>query len=151
MRLPAQAIDSFQHSCLEDVDNIWSFMDNKTPEELRSRHSMRVLGGLRSTLYLSIDRLELQYHQMRSAWHERNQGDGNANAEVVARLDMIAGSTRVAAARVLRYLDDKMSYQSPQRPEVAFGPSAHLPSHVSTPSNNLCSSGPAKRTTTTFP
>ena len=151
MRLPIQAINSFQCSCLEDINKIWSFMDNKTPEELRSSHFIRVLGGLRSTLYLSIDGLELQYHQMRSAWHERNQGDGNANAEVVARLDMIAGSTRVAAARVLRYLDDKMSYQSPQRPEVAFGPSAHLPSHVSTPSDTLCPPGLAACTTTTSP
>ena len=101
-------------------------MDNKTPEELQSRHSMRVLGGLRSTLYLSIDRLELQYHQMRSAWRGRNQEDGNANAEVVARLDMIAGSTRVATARVLRYLDNKTSYQSPQRPNAALGSNAHI-------------------------
>jgi hypothetical protein len=30
MRLPVQAIDSFQRSCLEDNDWIWSFMENKT-------------------------------------------------------------------------------------------------------------------------
>ena len=131
MRLPIQAIDSFQRGCLEDIDTIWSFMDNKTPEELRSSHSIRVLGGLLSTLYLLIDRLELQYHQMRSVWRGRNQGDGNANAKVVARLEMIAGSTRVAAARVLRYLDDKMSYQSPQRPNVALGSNVHI--HASPP------------------
>ena len=125
MRLPVQAIDSFQRGCLEDISTIWSFMDNKTQEELQSSHSIRVLGGLRSTLYLSIDQLELQYHQMRSAWRRRNQEDGNANAEVVARLDMIAGSTRVAAARVLRHLDDTMSYRSPLRPNAAPASNAH--------------------------
>ena len=68
---------------------------------------------------------------MRSAWRGRNQEDGNANAEVVARLDMIAGSTRVATARVLRYLDDKMSYQSPQRPNAALDSNTHI--HVPPP------------------
>ena len=131
MRLPVQAIDSFQRCCLEDIDNIWSFMDNKTPEELRSRHSMRVLGGLRSTLYLSVVRLELQYHQMRSAWRGNSRDYNNANAGVVAKLDMIVDSTRIAATRVLRYLDDKMSYQSPQRPNVALGLNAHI--HTSPP------------------
>ena len=55
MRLPFHAIDSFQHSCLEDIDQIWSFMEQKTSEELRSRHSIRILGGLRHTLQLQFN------------------------------------------------------------------------------------------------
>ena len=155
MGLPVQAIDSFLRSCLEDIDKIWSFMENKTSEELRSSHSIRVLGGLRSTLYLSIDRLELQFNQMSSAWRERNPGDGNANTDVLARLDKIVESTRVAVAHVLRYLDDTMSYQSPRRPDVAFGPNAcpptptHLPHTVSPQGDTLCPPVLATCSTTT--
>ena len=135
MRLPVQAIDSFQRGCLEDIDKIWAFMDNKTPEELRSRHSLRVLGGSRSTLYLSRDWLELQYTQMRPAGHVHNQEDGNANyLGAVARLDMIVSSTRVAAARVLRHLDDTMSYQPPQRPNTHIHASPTMNQHQATPS-----------------
>ena len=130
MRLPVQAIDSFQRGCLEDIDKIWAFMDKKTPEELRSRHSLQVLGGLRSTLYLSIDRLELQYTQMRPAGRVHNQEDGNANyLGAVARLDMIVSSTRVAATRVLRYLDDKMSYQMSPNAALDSNANIHAPPH----------------------
>ena len=104
-------------------------------EELQSRYSLRVLGGLRSTLYLSIDRLELQYTQMRPAGHVHNQEDGNENyLGAVARHDMIVSSTRVAAARVLRPLDNTMSYQPPQRPNAHVHAPPPLYQHQATPS-----------------
>ena len=68
MRLPIHAISSFQRSILEDVDRIWSFMERKTSEELRSRHSIRILGGLRHTL-------QLQFNQMSSTdWAVQREG-----------------------------------------------------------------------------
>lgn len=69
MRLPVQVIDSFQRSCLEDIDRIWSFMENKISKELRSSHSIRVLGAYET----------LQSSQMSSAWPNHNPEDGNAD------------------------------------------------------------------------
>ena len=131
MRLPVQAIDSFQRSCLEDIDRIWSFMENKTSEELQSSHSICILGGLRSTLYLSIDRLELQFSQMSSAWRKHNPGDSNAITDVLARLDMIVESTRVAVAHVLRFLGDAILHQAPRRPDKTFNPNVFPHPYIS--------------------
>ena len=77
---------------------------------MRSSHSIRVLGGLR-------DNLRLQFNQMSSTWREHNPKDGNANASVLARLDTIVESTRVAVAHVLRFSGDKISHQVPWRPD----------------------------------
>jgi hypothetical protein len=104
MRLPIHAIDSFQCSCLEDIDQMWSFMEHKTSEELRSRHSIRVLGGLRHTL-------QLQFNQMSSAWqdHSPDNDDEDDNAALV-RLDRAMESTRVAVAHVLRSSGEAIAF-----------------------------------------
>ena len=114
MRLPIHAISSFQRSCLEDVDRIWSFMERKTSEELRSRHSIRILGGLRHTL-------QLQFNQMSSAWRQYSPDDDNGDDNgAVARLDRSIESTRVAVAHVLQSSGEAIVYRAPWRPEEYF-------------------------------
>ena len=111
MRLPIHAISSFQCSCLEDVDQIWSFMERKTSEELRSRHSIRIWGGLRHTL-------QLQFNQMSSAWRQYSPNDDNGdNNGTVARLNRSIESTRVAVAHVLQSSGKAIVYRAPWRPE----------------------------------
>ena len=114
MRLPIHAIDSFHCSCLEDVDRIWSFMEHKTPEELRSRHSVRILGGSRHTL-------QLQFNQMSSAWrHHGPEDDEEYNKDAIIRLDRAVESIRVAVACVLRSSGKAIAYHTPWRPEESF-------------------------------
>ena len=118
MRLPIHAINSFQRSCLEDIDQIWSFMEHKTSEELRSSHSIRVLGGLQHTL-------QLRFSQMSSAWRHHNPDDGNAdNNATLACLERTMESTRVAVAHVLRSSGKAIAYRAPWRPEEPFDPDA---------------------------
>ena len=115
MRLPAQAIDSFQRNCLEDINRIWSFMENKTSKELRSSHSICVLGGLRNTL-------QLQFSQISSAWRHLNPENGNANTAALAWLGEIVESTKVAVAHNLRFSGKAIAYQIPWRPDEPFDP-----------------------------
>ena len=64
-----------------------------------------------------------------------NQEDGNTNyLGAVARLDMIVSSPRVAAARVLRHLDNTMSYQHPRSPNTHTHASPPMYQHQVTPS-----------------
>ena len=67
-------------------------MEHKTPEELRSRHSVRILGGLRHTL-------QLQFNQMSSAW--RHHGPKDDEEYNIVRLDRAMESKRVAVACAL--------------------------------------------------
>ena len=92
-------------------------MENKTSKELRSSHSIRVLGGLRNTL-------QLQFSQMSSAWRDHNPEDGNTDTAVLARLDTIVESTRVAVAHVLSFSGDAIAHQVPWRPDKPFDPDA---------------------------
>ena len=110
MRLPVQTIHSFQHSCLEDTDRIWSFMENKTSEELRSSHSIHILESLRNTL-------RLQFGWMSSAWRDHNPGDRNVNTDVLVRLDKIVESTTLEVDHVLRTSGDKFSHRVLWRPD----------------------------------
>ena len=123
MRLPVQAIDSFQRGCLEDIERIWSFMENKTSKELQSSHSISIL-GLRNTL-------QLQFSQRSSSWHAHNPEDGNANTDVLARLDKIVESTRVAVSHVLRFLGDAILHQAPRRPDKTFNPNVFPHPYIS--------------------
>ena len=111
MRLPVQAIHSFQHCCLEDTDRIWSFMEDKTAEELRSNHSICVLESLRSNLRLQFGRMSL-------AWRDHNPGDGNVDTNVLARLNTIVESTRIDVDHVLRTSGNKISHKVLWRPDI---------------------------------
>ena len=89
-------------------------MEHKTSEELRSRHSIRVLGGLQHTL-------QLQFNQMSSAWrHHSPDDDDEDDNDAVVRLDRAMESTRVAVAHVLRSSGKAIAYHTPWRPEESF-------------------------------
>ena len=123
MRLPVQTIHSFQHSCLEDTDRIWSFMENKTSEELRSSHSIHILESLRNTLLF-------QFGRMSSAGCNHNPGDGNVNTNVLARLDKIVESTRLEVDHVLRTSGDKFSHRVLWRPDRPIHSIQYLPRSI---------------------
>ena len=150
MRLPVQAIDSFQRGCLEDIYKIWAFMDNKTPEELWSRHSLQVLRGLHSTLYLSIDRMELQYTQMRpicGAQSRRRQRKlSRGRCQTRYDCELYKGSSRPRLETPGHHNVIPTSTEAKRT-----RPCPPSPSDVSTPSNTLCPPGTATHTTTTFP
>ena len=95
MKLSAQAIYSSQ-----TTDKIWSFMEDKTAEELRSDHSIRVLENLRNNL-------RLQYSRMNSVWRDHSPGDGNVNTAALNRLNMVMESTRVDVDHVLQISGEK--------------------------------------------
>ena len=101
MRLPVQANGSFQRHCLEDINRIWNFMENKTPEDLRSSHSIRILGGFRNTLWL-------QFSQMNRAWRNHKPNDGDADIHTLAKLGTIVETMRVVA-HVLKVSGDAIS------------------------------------------
>ena len=115
MRLPVQAIGSFQRHCLEDINRIWSFMENKTLEELRSYHSVHILGGFRNIL-------SLQFSQKNRAWRNHKPGDGDADVNTIAKLGTIVESTRVAVAHVLKISGDAISIQILWRPTEPLDP-----------------------------
>ena len=120
MKLSAQAIYSSQSCCQETTDKIWSFMEDKTAEELRSDHSIRVLENLRKNL-------RLQCNKMNSAWrNHHNPGDGNVNTAALTRLNIIMESTRVDVDHVLQMSGEKISRRISWRPNTfdPFYPSA---------------------------
>ena len=119
MKLSAQAIYSSQSCCQETTDKIWSFMEDKTAEELRSDHSLRVLENLRNNL-------RLQYSRMNSVWRDHSPGDGNVNTAALNRLNMVMESTRVDVDHVLQISGEKISRRISWRPDTSdpFYPSA---------------------------
>jgi hypothetical protein len=118
MRLPVQAIESFRRICLGDINHIWAFMEHKTSEELRSSQSVRILGGLRNSLWL-------QFSQMSSAWRKHKPEDGKADITTLARLGMIVETTRVAVAHALNISGEAISILTPWRPTEAFDPNPY--------------------------
>ena len=102
MKLPVQAIGSFQRQCQEDIDQIWAFMEDKTPADFRSSHSIRILGGFRNTLWL-------QFSQMSRAWHNYKPDDSDVSIQTLARIGTIVESTRIADTHVLKVSGDALS------------------------------------------
>ena len=102
MRLPVQAIGSFQRQCQEDIDRIWAFMENKTPADFRSSHSIRILGGFRNTLWL-------QFRQMSRAWRNHKPDDSDVSIQTLARLGTVVESMRIAVTHVLKVSDNALS------------------------------------------
>ena len=102
MRLSVQAIYSLQRCCQEDAGKIWSFMEDKTAEELRSNHSIRVLENLRNNL-------RLQFSRMNLAWHDHSPGDGGVDTAALTRLSTMVESTRVDVDHVLRESGDRQN------------------------------------------
>ena len=102
MRLPVQAIGSFQRQCQEDIDRIWAFMEDKTPANLRSSHSIRILGGFRNTLWL-------QFRQMSRAWRNHKPDDSDVSIQTLARLGTVVESMRIAVTHVLKVSDNALS------------------------------------------
>ena len=98
MRLPVQAIGSFQRPCQEDIDRIWNFIENRTPEDLQSNDSICILGSFRNTLWLP-------FSQMNQAWH------GDTDVQTLAKLGTIVESMRIAVAHVLKVSGDAISNQ----------------------------------------
>ena len=89
-------------------------MEQKTSEELRSRHSIRILGGLRHTL-------QLQFNEMSSAWqHHSPDDDDEDNNAPFLRLGRAMESTRVAVPHVLQSSGKANAYRAPWRPEESF-------------------------------
>ena len=111
MRLPVHTIHFLQRRCQEDTDKIWSFMEDKTAEELRSHHSIRVLEDLRNNLRLQINRMNL-------AWRDHSPGDGNVDTAAFTRLNTIVESTRVDVGHVLRESGDKISHRVLWEPDA---------------------------------
>ena len=118
MRLPALAIGCFQRQCQEDIDRIWTFMENKTPAELQSDHSIRILGGFRNTLWL-------QFSQMNRAWRNHKPSDGDADIQTLAKLGTIVESTRIAVTHVLKILGDVLSKQLLWRSNASSDPNPY--------------------------
>ena len=118
MRLPALAIGCFQRQCQEDIDRIWTFMENRTPAELQSDYSIRILRGFRNTLWL-------QFSQMSRAWRRHDPNDGDADIQILAKLGTIVESTRVAVSHVLRISNDVLSKQSLRRPDASSDPNPY--------------------------
>ena len=115
MRLPALAIGCFQRQCQEDIDRIWTFMETRTPAELQSDYSIRILGGFRNTLWL-------QFSQMSRAWRHHDPNNGDADAQTLAKLGTIVESTRVAVSHVLKISGDVLSKQLSRRSDASSDP-----------------------------
>ena len=118
MRLPALAIGCFQRQCQEDIDRIWTFMENRAPAELQSDYSKRILRGFRNTLWL-------QFSQMSRARRRHDPNDGDADTQTLAKLGTIVESTRVAVSHVLRISNDVLSKQSSRRPDASSDPNPY--------------------------
>jgi hypothetical protein len=87
-------------------------------EELRSGQSVRILGGLRNSLWL-------QFSQISAAWRNHKTADGNVDITTLARLGTIVEATRVAVAHILRISGDAISIQTPCRPTETFDPNPY--------------------------
>ena len=111
MRLPVHTIHFLQRCCQEDTDKILSFMENKTEEELRSHHSIRVLEDLRNNLRLHINRMNL-------TWRDHSPGDGNVDTAAFTRLNTIVESTRVDVGHVLRESGGEISHRVLWTPDM---------------------------------
>ena len=93
-------------------------MENRTPAELQSDYSIRILGGFRNTLWL-------QFSQMSRAWRRHDPNDGDADTQTLAKLGTIVESTRVAVSHVLRISNDVLSKQSSRRPDASSDPNPY--------------------------
>ena len=118
MRLPVLAIGCFQRHCQEDIDRIWTFMENKTPADLQSNHSIRILGGFRNTLWL-------QFSQMNRAWRNHRTSDGDMDIQTLAKLGTIVESIRIAVAHVLKVSGDAISNQMLRRSDAPSNPNPY--------------------------
>ena len=93
-------------------------MENRTPAELQSDYSIRILRGFRNTLWL-------QFSQMSRAWRRHDPNDGDADTQTLAKLGTIVESTRVAVSHVLRISNDVLSKQSSRRPDASSDPNPY--------------------------
>ena len=118
MKLPALAIGCFQRQCQEDIDRIWTFMEGRTPAELRSDHFIRTLRGFRNTLWL-------QFSQMSRAWRNHDPYEGDADVRALAKLGTIVEATRVAVSHVLKVSGDVLSEQLSQKSDAASDPNPY--------------------------
>ena len=119
MRLPVQAIGSFQRQCQEDIDRIWAFMEDKTPANLRSSHSIRILGGFRNTLWL-------QFRQMSRAWRNHKPDDSDVSIQTLARLGTVVESMRIAVTHVLKVSDNTLSEGLSWRSNTPSDPNPYM-------------------------
>ena len=115
MRPSTVAIYSSQRRCQEAIDELWSFTENKTAEELKIDPSMHILVNLRNNLLL-------QCSEMISAHRNHDPGDGNANNAASQRLNMIVESTRAYINQVLKELDDKLMRKTTRTPNMFVPP-----------------------------
>ena len=93
-------------------------MENKTPAELQSNHSIRILGGFRYTLWL-------QFSQMSRAWRNHIPSDGNADIQTLAKLGTIVESTKIAVTHVLKISGDVLSKQLLWRSDESTDPNTY--------------------------